>query len=112
MSLCPCLTQATYPNLVMDPQHEDGSRRMLVCLVTLGRIAEGSPGLRLPPPGAHSATRHVRESEARSHGFLLYACALHDVCHFSAGTIRRRFESVTFDDHRCLIGHHCATLPR
>ncbi len=41
-------------------QHVDGRFGMLLCRVVLGRIAQGTQGLRRPPTGADSVTQLVR----------------------------------------------------
>ena len=41
-------------------QHVDGRLGMLLCRVVLGRIAQGTGGLRRPPTGADSVTQLVR----------------------------------------------------
>jgi len=43
-------------------QHVDGRFGMLLCRVVLGRIAQGTAGLRRPPTGADSVTQLVRMS--------------------------------------------------
>ena len=43
----------------LGPQHMEGRHGMLLCRVVLGRIAQGTGGLRRPPTGADSVTQLV-----------------------------------------------------
>ena len=46
-------------------QHVESRFGMLLCRVVLGRIAQGTQGLRRPPTGADSVTLMVRTTRVR-----------------------------------------------